>query len=123
MRPFPSISREQQFAEKLHTYTLPREGVPNTRARDLVDMVLLIHMKIDPAQMAEAVSAIFKKRAKHEVPAVLLPPPAEWAKPYGELAKECRLTETMDQAFGIVDEFFKRHLRGRGWSEATAPKG
>jgi hypothetical protein len=36
------IPREQQFAEKLHAYTLPRHGAPNTRVRDLVDMVLLI---------------------------------------------------------------------------------
>jgi hypothetical protein len=38
---FPSISREQQFAEKLHAYTLPRpEGRPNSRVKDLVDMNL-----------------------------------------------------------------------------------
>ena len=36
------IPREQQFAEKLHAYTLPRQGAANTRVRDLVDMVLLI---------------------------------------------------------------------------------
>jgi hypothetical protein len=36
------IPREQQFAEKLHAYTLPRKGAVNTRVRDLVDMVLLI---------------------------------------------------------------------------------
>ena len=36
------IPREQQFAEKLHAYTLPRKGAANTRVRDLVDMVLLI---------------------------------------------------------------------------------
>jgi hypothetical protein len=34
------IPCEQQFAENLHTYTLPRKGVANTRVRDLVDMVL-----------------------------------------------------------------------------------
>jgi len=36
------IPREQQFAEKLHGYTLPRKGAVNSRVRDLVDMVLLI---------------------------------------------------------------------------------
>jgi Nucleotidyl transferase AbiEii toxin, Type IV TA system len=35
----PAISREEQFAEKLHAYTLPRTGRPNTRVKDLVDMV------------------------------------------------------------------------------------
>ena len=31
---FPMIPREVQFAEKLHSYTMPR-SVPNSRARDL----------------------------------------------------------------------------------------
>lgn len=110
-RPFPSINREQQFAEKLHAYTLPREGTPNTRVRDLVDMVLLIHMKIDPAKTAKAVAATFKKRARHNVPADFPPPPAGWAKPYGQLAGECRLTESIDQAFALVDEFFRCAIR------------
>jgi len=111
-RLFPAIGREQQFAEKLHAYTLPREGATNTRVRDLVDMVLLIRMKIDPARTIEAVSATFRRRAKHAIPAELVPPPADWVKPYGELAKECRLTETMDQAYAVVVEFFKRVMRG-----------
>jgi hypothetical protein len=36
------IPRDQQFTEKLHAYTLPRQGAVNARLRDLVDMVLLI---------------------------------------------------------------------------------
>ena len=35
------IGREQQFAEKLHAYTLPRNSA-NSRVKDLVDMALLI---------------------------------------------------------------------------------
>jgi Nucleotidyl transferase AbiEii toxin, Type IV TA system len=35
------ISREQQFAEKVHAYTLPR-NFANSRVKDLVDMALLI---------------------------------------------------------------------------------
>lgn len=112
-RPFPSISREQQFAEKLHAYTLPREGASNTRVRDLVDMVLLIRMKLDPAKTVTAVSATFRKRTKHALPSELTPPPANWSKPYGELAKECRLTETMNEAFTVVDAFFKQLFAGR----------
>jgi hypothetical protein len=36
----PIISAEQQFAEKLHAYTLPRGERVNTRTKDLIDMVL-----------------------------------------------------------------------------------
>ena len=35
------IPREQQFAEKLHAYTLPR-STPNSRVKDLVDLALLV---------------------------------------------------------------------------------
>lgn len=37
-----AISKEQQFAEKLHTYTKPRIDSDNSRAKDLADMILLI---------------------------------------------------------------------------------
>ncbi len=37
----PMISIEQQFAEKLHSYTLPRERI-NTRVKDLIDLILLL---------------------------------------------------------------------------------
>ena len=44
------ISIEQQFAEKIHAYTLPRTERNNTRVKDLIDMSLLIHsMHIDMA--------------------------------------------------------------------------
>jgi hypothetical protein len=44
---FPAISKEQQFAEKLHAYTLPRpEDRPNSRVKDLIDMNLLIHRTV-----------------------------------------------------------------------------
>ena len=43
---FTMISVEQQFAEKLHAYTLPRLERPNTRVKDLVDMVLLAKMRL-----------------------------------------------------------------------------
>jgi hypothetical protein len=34
---FPAVSPEEQFAEKLHAYTLPRVSRENTRVKDLVD--------------------------------------------------------------------------------------
>lgn len=42
---FPVISAEQQFAEKVHAYTLPRGERVNTRTKDRIDMVLLIMRK------------------------------------------------------------------------------
>ena len=63
---FPVISAEQQFAEKLHAYSLPRGERVNTRTKDLIDMVLLIRSgKLDKKKTAGAVRATFAKRATH----------------------------------------------------------
>jgi hypothetical protein len=76
---FPVISAEQQFAEKLHAYSLPRIERANTRTKDLIAMVLLIRSgKLDKKKTAAAIRAKFTKRGTHAVPAELAPPPAEW---------------------------------------------
>ncbi len=103
---FPSISREQQFAEKLHAYTLTREGRPNTRVRDLLDMYLLLRAGVQSDRIVEAVGAVFDRRKTHTVPALLLPPPDLWAAPFAALADECRVAVTMDQAFAMIVSFF-----------------
>jgi hypothetical protein len=103
---FPVISAEQQFAEKLHAYTLPRGDRMNTRTKDLVDMVLLIHgEKLDQAKTAAAVRATFAKRATHEVPKELNPPPAEWEPVFDALAEECNLAMNLREGFEVVHEF------------------
>ena len=42
---FPTISIEQQLSEKLHAYSLPRGDRINSRAKDLIDMVLLLNIR------------------------------------------------------------------------------
>ncbi len=92
----PAISREEQFAEKLHAYTLPRTGRPNTRVKDLVDMVLLLDSGIlDRTRLAESITATFRRRATHPVPSSLPEPLADWSKPFGELAAECGIDASM----------------------------
>src|SRR5258708_5213730 len=57
------IPREQQFAEKIHAYTLPRQGAANTRVRDLVHMVLLIEsVTLARNKVAEAIRVTFERR-------------------------------------------------------------
>lgn len=103
---FPIISAEQQFAEKLHAYTLPRGERVNTRTKDLIDMVLLIRgEKLDKDKTAAAVRATFLKRATHDVPRELDPPPAEWEPVFDALAKECDLPLKIREAFELVREF------------------
>ena len=103
------IQREQQFAEKLHAYTLPRPEAPNSRVRDLVDMVLLIESgKLQTSRVLEALDATFRRRATHPVPDVLVPPPDAWISPFARLAAECSLELSVTDAFGIVREFRER---------------
>ncbi|MGH9716201.1 MAG: nucleotidyl transferase AbiEii/AbiGii toxin family protein [Candidatus Acidiferrales bacterium] len=102
------IPREQQFAEKLHAYTLPRQGAMNSRVRDLVDMVLLIQSAtLVEAHVGEAIRVTFERRGTHSLPKVLPKPPADWAKPYDALAKECGLSVEVDGAFAVLDGYLK----------------
>ena len=105
---FPVISAEQQFAEKLHAYTLPRGERANTRTKDLVDMVLLIRSgKLDKTKTAEAVRATFAKRGTHAMPEELDGPPGEWGPVFDALAKECGLAMKIGEGFAVVRDFAK----------------
>ena len=100
------IPREQQFAEKLHAYTLPRHGAANTRVRDLVDMVLLVKSgTLSNDKVAEAIRVTFDRRKTHALPNTLPVPPAEWHKPYQALARECGLSGEVKDAFHILQTF------------------
>jgi hypothetical protein len=100
------IPREQQFAEKLHAYTLPRRGAANTRVRDLVDMVLLIQSgTLNSDKVAEAVRVTFERRKTHAMSGTLPAPPADWQKPYEALARECGLAGRVEDAFEILRMF------------------
>jgi predicted nucleotidyltransferase component of viral defense system len=102
----PLISAEQQFAEKLHAYTLPRGERVNTRTKDLIDMILLIRTeKLDIGKTSVAVRATFAKRATHDLPRDLDSPPAEWAPVFDALAEECGLTMSLGEGFAVLREF------------------
>jgi hypothetical protein len=56
------ISVEQQFAEKLHSYTLPREQI-NTRTKDLIDLILLLNQENrSPESFQNSLRRVFKPR-------------------------------------------------------------
>jgi hypothetical protein len=100
------IGREQQFAEKVHAYSLPRTK-PNSRVRDLVDLYLLAASgTLDRAGCADALRRTFERRATHPVPAELAPPPPEWARPFREMADECQIGIECEAAFEIVRRFY-----------------
>jgi hypothetical protein len=103
----PALSVEQHWAEKFHAYTRPRE-TPNSRVRDLVDLVLILeHEAPAPDRVSTAVDATFRRRGTHSVPDVVLEPPSAWAKPFAALAAECGLDERLAPAHERVDSFWR----------------
>ena len=106
---FPTISREQHFAEKAHAYTLPRPSM-NSRVRDMVDMVLLItsSTKLDSPLVKRSLDATFERRKTHALPGALNSPPAEWKGPYAKLARQCGILEDLDAAFILLNDYLKQ---------------
>ena len=108
----PALSAEQHWAEKLHAYTRPREGRTNTRVKDLIDLVLLIDREtLEGDRVLGAVQSTFDRRRTHDIPRELAAPPAEWARSFAVLAKECELAHTPTTAHARVIQFW-RGLRG-----------
>lgn len=115
---FPLISAEQQFAEKLHAYTLPRGERVNTRTKDLIDMVLLVRGgKLDKGKVGAAIQATFARRATHKLPSALEEPPRDWESVFNALAKECHLAMSLAEGFKAMREF----VRTLGEPHASSP--
>lgn len=113
--PFRTIPQEQQFAEKLHAYTLPR-STPNSRVKDLIDLLLLIRSgKLAKERIAEAVRVTFERRKTHHLPSVLSGPPVGWGEQFSELVTECKVPEDMQEAFAKVEAFFR--LMASDWQK------
>lgn len=107
------IAREQQFAEKIHAYTLPRNAA-NSRVKDLVDLALLIGSGgLDKQRILEALRLTFERRGTHDLPANLVPPPADWQIPFHDLAEECRLPTDVAGVFAGVQKFVEEVLAQR----------
>ena len=107
------IPLEQQFAEKLHAYTLPR-STPNSRVKDLVDLALLSGSgDLNSQRLLDALRLTFERRATHMMPAELGAPPSEWQLPFQALAEECGLPPDISTVFASVREFLEKVLSSR----------
>lgn len=108
--PLTTTTLEQQFAEKLHAYTIPRAGTrDNSRVKDLVDMMLLIDTgTLEPENVAASVMATFTHRSTHPVPEGLPDPPKSWIKPYAAMATTCHIDIDVDAAVVRLREYYRR---------------
>jgi predicted nucleotidyltransferase component of viral defense system len=86
-RKIEAVHRRQHFAEKLHALTRDYGSRPNTRVKDLVDLVLLIEDGLEPDQELVSVTRhVFHVRATHPLPLSIPDPPPSWAAIYPDQA-------------------------------------
>lgn len=104
---FRSIATEEHFAQKLHAYTFPRTDRPNSRVKDLVDLVLLIERGgMDHERLKRDLTDTFAHRANHALPLTLEPPPAFWRPTFETMAAECGIDPDIAHQFERVREFY-----------------
>ena len=123
---FPVYPIAQQFAEKLHAFTRPRDQ-ENTRVKDLADMVWFSEQySFSSSALIDAGLATFGRRGEHPWPPQIPEAPSSWARPYAELRRELDIRPaTVQEARDALAAFLEPALageRGRtsregdGWS-------
>jgi hypothetical protein len=60
--------------------------------------------------LTRALQETFKRRATHDLPKVLSPPPKEWITPFLAMAQECALSIGLDDAFLQLQDFWQKTL-------------
>jgi hypothetical protein len=100
---------EMQFAEKFHAYTHPWRDRENTRVKDLVDIVLLIHAgQMDSAKVKWALETIFRTRNTHPLVSDPPAPPDAWAQTYQAMAQELDLpARTLSETQTLLGVYWK----------------
>ena len=107
------IPRSPQFAETVPAYTRPWEDRPNTRVKDLVDLVLFLTNDTPPVdEVRVAVQRTFELRATHQIPESLPAPPEDWRAVYDEMATEAQLVPAdIDTGFNLLTQFWDQVRR------------
>lgn len=109
------VDPKQHFAEKVHAFTRSYGDRPNTRVRDLPDMVLLIDDGLQPTpELFSIVSRLFEARAGSALPVELPDPPSFWRENYPVLANELEVSaKTLDEAMTLARNFWAALLRNK----------
>lgn len=102
------VNRNQHFAEKLHALTRTYGERPNTRTRDLIDLLMLLEDGLRPtSELHACVGHVFAVRGAHEIPADIPDPPSEWADAYPALAANLDLrAKTVDHGMEELRAFW-----------------
>ncbi|MFD8562426.1 nucleotidyl transferase AbiEii/AbiGii toxin family protein [Streptosporangium canum] len=111
-RSVEAVHPRQHFAEKLHALTKDYGGRPNTRVKDLVDLVLLIETGLAPdEELLKVCRHVFTVRADHTVPDEIADPPPRWDVEYPALAQGLTGTSAdLTVAMALVRDFWKQSI-------------
>ncbi len=106
------VDRREHFAEKFHALTRPRDR-PNTRIKDLADLILLIDEGLEAEAGLWAITRrVFASARTHEVPDGIEEPPEFWHEPYAQLARDLELSAlTLAEAGSTLREFCSQLLQ------------
>lgn len=97
------IPLTRQIAEKLHAYTRTYGGGGTTRARDLVDLLLIReHQYVDMTLLRETIEHVFHRRATHAVPTHVPPPPGALAVAYRREARGVSIPSGIEEAHQLL---------------------
>jgi hypothetical protein len=119
----PSLPLELQIAEKVHAYTrgYGRSGIASTRVKDLVDLALIASTSsVGADRLRRALRETFTQRERHELPAALRRPPADWRVPYA-MALEVGLAAELDRGYELAARLLDPVLSGNLGSAVWEP--
>ena len=104
------IDINRHAAEKLHALTRDYGNRPNTRVRDLVDLVLLLENEyLDDDRCRVAIRTTFDQRGTHEPPSDLGDPPGGWTDDYAALVADLDIeADSLHTAFNLVRSWWIR---------------
>lgn len=106
--PMPMLPLADQFAEKLHAYTRPRENP--TRVKDLIDLALMVGPLLgkmpSSRALSDSVGKVFERSGSHSLAENLPEPPESWREPFAEQAQALDLwTDDPDRAHRSLVEY------------------
>jgi Nucleotidyl transferase AbiEii toxin, Type IV TA system len=109
------VPLERQIAEKLHAYTRRYgDDQPSSRARDLIDIVLMSGLaSFEFERLRDVIARLFEARATHDIPSSVPAPPFEWAVPYRALAEEVGLAPDLSVGHRRAAAFLDSVLAAR----------
>lgn len=122
----PTLPLAAQVAEKLHAYTRTYEGGRgSTRTKDLVDLALIAQLfPMEAKTLRTEIDDVFARRATHEAPGALPPPPADWRAPYQRLAIVVGLDPDLraghTAAAAMLDPVLRLEVTTGSWDPDTA---